>query len=156
MLTRFCDRVARIAEVATGALFFGLIVTVAAQVLTRNVLRLPMLWTGDVAQLLFAWLVFVGAALGLRRGAHYAIDLLPRQGAGLRAAVDWLGIGAGGVVVYILVRHGWTLAALRAPGEIQSLGISRLWLYAPIPLCGAMMALFLLEAAVARFGSGQR
>lgn len=156
MLERFCDRVTRVAEVLTGALFFGLIVTVALQVITRNVLRMPMLWTGDVAQLLFAWLIFVGAAIGLRKGAHYAIDLLPQDNALVRAGIEWIGITAGGVVVYIMIVNGWALASLRASGEVQTLGISRLWLYVPIPISGVMMALFLVETAKAQLETRPR
>lgn len=156
MLERFCDRLNRVAEILTGAMFFGLIFTVALQVVTRNVLRMPMLWTGDVAQLLFAWLIFVGAAIGLRKGAHYAIDLLPQDNAFVRAGIEWISITAGAVVVYIMMVNGWALASLRASGEVQSLGISRLWLYAPIPTGGAMMALFLVEAAKAQLGMRPR
>ncbi len=70
----------------------------ALQVLTRNVLRIPMLWTSDVAQLLFAWLIFVGAAIGLRQGAHYDVDLLPKGNAALTRAITWFGIAMGAIV----------------------------------------------------------
>ena len=150
MLERLCDGVVRVTEVLTGAGFLALIVTVALQVLTRNVLHVPMLWTGDVARLLFPWLVFVGAAIGLRRGAHYAIDLLPKDSPAVRATVEWTSIAAGAAVAGILIVNGWALASLRASGVVQTLGISRFWLYLPIPLAGGLMALFLVEAAVAR------
>ncbi len=44
----------------------------------------------------------------------------------------------------------------RARGEIQSLGISRLWLYLPIPAGGLLMALFLIEIAVAQWRRSRR
>lgn len=151
MLERVSGHVMRIAEVLTGAMFFGLITAVAMQVIARNLLHMPMLWTSDMAQLLFSWLIFVGAAIGLRRGAHYAIDILPRDNAALRTAISWFGIAAGAAVIFILVVNGWALATARAPGEVQSLGISRFWLYVPIPVSGVMMALFLVEIAKAQF-----
>lgn len=151
MLERISDRVMRITEILSGFLFLGLIVSVALQVIARNILQLPMLWTSDVAQLLFSWLIFVGAAIGLRKGAHYSIDLLPKAENGFRKSVTWFGIFASAAVLYILVVNGWDLTMARARGQIQSLGISRLWLYIPIPISGVMMSLFLAEIATAQW-----
>ncbi len=138
----------RTAEVVSGILFFGLIGAVALQVIARNILSLPMLWTSDVAQLLFSWLIFVGAAIGLRQGAHYFVDLWPAGDSPARRAISWFGILVSVVVVFILVSNGWALSMARARGEIQSIGISRMWLYLPIPVSGVMMALFLVEIAL--------
>jgi TRAP-type C4-dicarboxylate transport system permease small subunit len=148
MFQDFCQRVMRAAEIFTGVLFFGLICAVALQVVARNILQIPILWTSDVAQLLFAWLIFVGAAIGLRQGAHYFVDILPPADGAFRRGVTWFGIAAGAVVIFILVTNGWALTMARARGEIQSIGISRLWLYVPIPISGVMMALFLAEIAL--------
>lgn len=145
MIERICDAATRVAEALSGAMFLCLIVAVALQVLARNVLQAPMLWTSDVAQLLFSWLIFVGAAIGFRKGAHYAIDLLPRSNPLLQTFLDWLGVLAALAVIYILVFKGWNLTMIRSSGEIQSLGVSRLWLYLPIPVSGALMALYLVE-----------
>ncbi|OSP56769.1 TRAP transporter small permease [Pseudoruegeria sp. SK021] len=147
MLELVSRRVMRASEVLTGVMFFGMIVSVAMQVIARNVLSLPMLWTSDVAQLLFSWLIFIGAAIGLRKGAHYFVDILPKGNGWFDAGVVWFGIAMGAIVSSILVVNGWDLAMLRAPGQVQSLGISRFWLYVPIPISGAMMMLFLIEIA---------
>ena len=136
------------AEMIAGALFFAMICAVALQVIARNILAIPILWTSDVAQLMFAWLIFVGAAIGLRQGAHYFVDLWPEGNGTARRAITWFGLIVSVVVVFILVVNGWALAMARARGEIQSLGISRMWLYLPIPVSGVMMALFLVELAL--------
>lgn len=148
MYERLCHAVMRGAEVISGALFFVLICAVALQVVARNILAIPVLWTSDAAQLLFAWLIFLGAAIGLRQGAHYFVDLWPEGDSPFRRALTWFGIVISVVVVFILVVNGWALSMARARGEIQSLGISRMWLYIPIPVSGVMMALFLVELAL--------
>jgi TRAP-type C4-dicarboxylate transport system permease small subunit len=38
---------------------------------------------------------------------------------------------------------------MRASGEIQSLGLSRFWIYLALPAAGWLMALYLLEMTVA-------
>lgn len=154
MFQSFCNALTRGVQAVLGVLFLGLILAVAAQVIARNVLQVPLLWTSDVAQLLFSWLIFIGAAIGLRQGAHYFVDILPAGNGALQRAVTWFGILASAAVVYILVTNGWALTMARARGEIQSIGISRLWLYLPIPLSGAMMALFLAEIAWREWRSG--
>lgn len=151
MLSRLCSVVARVTEAGLAAAFAAMIVTVGLQVLARNVLRVPLIWTGDVAQLLFGWIIFVGAACAYRRGVHYTVDLLPEGWARGRRALDLVGYLLALMVIYVLVVHGWTLAGIRSTGTVQSLGISRFWMFLPIPVGGALMLLFWLEH-VARFG----
>lgn len=149
MLTRICDGVCELIETLSWLAFAVLIATVALQVIARNVLNVPVIWTGDLALLLFTWLVFMGAASGLRKGAHYMVDMLPTNRPSLALFLEVLSLTAGFCVAWILGVHGWTLAGMRASGEIQSLGISRFWIYLALPVCGWFMALFLLEMSAA-------
>ncbi|MDQ0313623.1 TRAP transporter small permease [Amorphus orientalis] len=145
MLTRLCNGVVILARGLMWLGFAAMIATVALQVLARNVLGVPMIWTGDVAQLLFTWLIFVGAAVGLRSGVHYVVDLLPDNRPWMKAAADWLSLLAGVAVAYMLLRYGWMLAEVRSTGTVQSLGISRFWMFLPLPASGALMLVFLAE-----------
>jgi len=151
MLNRFCDGVSGVVTTLSWMAFAALIITVALQVIARNILQLPMIWTGDLALLLFTWLIFIGAATGLRTGAHYVVDLLPMHRPPVRLFASIIAILAGTVVAWLLGTHGLTLARMRASGEIQSLGISRLWIYLALPVSGYLMALYILEMAVDLF-----
>jgi len=70
---------------------FALVVIIAATcwgVLTRYVTAQPAAWSGEVASIAFAWLVFVGAAAGFKYGMHVTIDMLvTRLPDGLRRVV---------------------------------------------------------------------
>lgn len=145
MLRRFNMLVAATVEFGLWLGFLGLIVTVGLQVLARTILKLPLIWTPDVAQLLFSWLIFVGAALALRRNAHYTVDMLPPSWRALNAPLAILGLMVTALVVYLLVVNGYVLVSLRKSGTIQSLGISRMWQFLPIPVSGVLMALFAAE-----------
>lgn len=147
MLHRLCDWVAAVLRVFAWTAFAALIITVALQVLARNVVHAPMIWTGDVAQLLFSWLIFLGAAAGLRLGAHYTVDLLPMDRRFVKLATDWIALVTGTLIALLLLRYGWELAMIRSTAVVQSLGISRFWMFVPIPLSGALMLLFLVEMA---------
>lgn len=148
MLNRFCNWVSALVEGLSWLAFAALITTVGLQVLARNVLNSPMIWTSDLALLLFTWLVFIGAATGLRQGGHYVVDMLPRHWPYVALVIELLSISAGLCVVWILGVHGWTLAQMRASGQIQSLGLSRFWMYCALPVSGWIMALYLFEMIV--------
>lgn len=146
MLRRFNDRVIWITEFGLWAGFLAMIVTVTLQVTARNVLGLPFIWTLDLAQLLFSWLVFIGAAVAFRRGAHYTVDIWPEDRPRLDAALRIIGYLGAALVIFVLVRYGLNLTRIRWNGSVQSLGISSGWMFVPIPLGGALMGLFLAEA----------
>lgn len=151
MLTRIVDAVERAVSWALAALFAALICVVALQVLARNVFEMPMIWTLDLAQLLFSWCIFVGAAVAWRRGAHYEVNLWP--GSGPAAAVPRVAsVIAAAAVIAVLLVHGVRMTRIATVRESQSLGISELWFFLPIPLGAALMALFLVE----RLARGRR
>src|SRR6202043_140295 len=49
-----------------------------AQVCARYVLGDPLIWSEEVARYLFVWVSMIGAALALREGGHFGLDLLIR------------------------------------------------------------------------------
>jgi len=140
MLVRFCDLVTAIVEAVLAMGFFALIVTVSFQVLGRTLLSVPAIWTLELAQLLFTWLVFLGAAVALRMNVHYVVDVLPS----LRLFTV-IGVLGTGLVVYILVVPGWSLASLRSSAVIPSLNMSMFWAFLALPVSGVLMALYTVE-----------
>lgn len=155
MIEKFGGALDRLVLALLSAAFAALIAVVGLQVLARNVLKIPLIWTPDVAQLLFTWLIFVGAAVAFRRGAHYAIDLVPDGMPRLARAFDLVSDAAALAVVIVLLRYGLMLTQMRASGVIASLGISAAWGYAAIPAGAALIGVFLLEK-VARDLTGRR
>ena len=115
----------------------ALVVVVAAVcwgVLTRYITAQPAPWAGEVAGMGFAWLVFLGAAAGYKRGLHVSIDmltqLLPRRvERGLAMFVQvgilffasyvvWLGVG------FTIGNLGNPSAVLRIPQSIIYLAVT--------------------------------
>ena len=60
-------------------LFAALVVTVAWQVFTRQVLSSPSGWSEELAKYLFVWLGLFGAALVFGERGHIAVDVLVRR-----------------------------------------------------------------------------
>lgn len=144
MLTGTNNHIERVVGWLLALLFAGLIGTVFMQVFARNVLLIPLVWTLDLAQLLFVWSIFLGAALAFRRGQHYEINVWPERGllSWIPRVVVWVGST---IVIGVLINNGYAMTLIGLNREMQSLGFSQLWFYLPIPLSGCLMALFLAE-----------
>jgi TRAP-type C4-dicarboxylate transport system permease small subunit len=59
-------------------------ILVTATVLFRFVPIFPMAWSDEIVELLFAWMVFSGAAELCRERKHFIVDLIPNMIAGTR------------------------------------------------------------------------
>ena len=131
-------------------LTFGImIIVVLMQVLFRNILQLPLIWTLDLAQLCFSWCIFIGAAVAFRRDAHYQLDIIP---ASWKAAAKWQRIIAlllSAIVIYVLLVYGIVFTEIGLTRSSLSLGITELWFFLPIPLGAASMVLFFIERMTA-------
>jgi TRAP-type C4-dicarboxylate transport system permease small subunit len=126
-------------------LMLGLVIDVFLGVFSRYVLQATFRWYDEVARLCFVWMVFLGAASGVRRGAHFRLHLLiDRLGPRLRRATD-LVVGLL-VVVFggVLVAGGVAMWPVARRQVTDSLELSMLWFYAALPVGGALMILFSL------------
>ena len=127
----------------------GLMVVLVADVFlgvwSRYVLQATFQWYDEVARLCFVWMVFLGAASAVRRGAHFRLHLLiDRFGPRLRRATD-LVVGLL-VVVFggVLVTGGVAMWPVARRQVTDSLELSMLWFYGALPVGGALMILFSL------------
>ena len=127
----------------------GLMVVLVADVFlgvwSRYVLQATFQWYDEVARLCFVWMVFLGAASAVRRGAHFRLHLLiDRFGPRLRRANDLL-VGLL-VVVFggVLVTGGVAMWPVARRQVTDSLELSMLWFYGALPVGGALMILFSL------------
>ncbi|MCR9137829.1 MAG: TRAP transporter small permease [Alphaproteobacteria bacterium] len=147
MLNRFNSTLVRVFGYALSGLFAGLILVVFIQVVARNILQVPMIWTLDMAQLLFSWCIFLGAALAFRQGQHYVVDIWPPHGRFNLLPVI-IPVVASAIVIYVLVWNGYLMSQIGLNRTSPALGISEFWFFVPIPLGGVCMALFLIETTL--------
>jgi len=141
-LTRFLDAVL----LWLLAVLFGVLcVTVFYQVLVRNVLGGGGLWTFDIAQLALSWCVFVGAAIAVRRGMHYYVEVLPPTFAKTNAVLKLCSDLAITVVAVVLLVYGFEFVDVGSATDQNTLPFSMFWNYLPLPLSGGVMLVFLIE-----------
>jgi TRAP-type transport system small permease protein len=69
----------RVTDGSAVALFAATLVLVNVQIVCRFVLSVSVPWTEEISRLLFIWLAYLGAAIGLREGTMIVIDTLPQM-----------------------------------------------------------------------------
>ncbi len=100
-------------------------------------------WVEEVGEWSLAWMSFIGAAVGIRRGIHFAVHLLI-QGfpVSLRRTVlasQCLLIVAFGALIAIF---GWQVAELNSQSFSPALVLNLRWLYLSSVVGGALMAVY--------------
>ena len=126
------------------AMLSGMVVVVSMQIASRYLLDVSLIWSEEVARLLFICMVFLGAALLGRGRDHLAVtafvDLLPARGRHLAdAAVEGVAL----VCASYLLRGAWTTLVRewdqRTPGLQFPMGV----IFAVILLACGLLALWL-------------
>jgi TRAP-type C4-dicarboxylate transport system permease small subunit len=76
-------------EIVAGAALIVVVASVCWGVITRYLTEQPATWSGEVAAIGFAWVVFIGASAGFKHRMHVSIDMLMQFiPAGLRVPVE--------------------------------------------------------------------
>ena len=135
----------RIVERVCIALMAVLVADVFLGVWSRYVMRATFQWYDEVARLCFVWMIFLGAAVAVRRGAHFRLHLLiDRLGATARRRVDLLVTLIVIAFAAVLVAGGVAIAPLARRQVTDALEVSMLWFYGALPVGGALMIVFAL------------
>jgi TRAP-type C4-dicarboxylate transport system permease small subunit len=146
----------RIVEDVCFFLVVVLTVIVFFQVFNRFILKAPLAWTEELAMLLFQWVVFLGAAVGVKRMSHFGIDLVveklpPRTRQRLELLVP-LAIGA---IAATLIIEGFSLLKLTQFQLYTTMPISHAWATLPMPISGFLMIFYLIQQQV-KMRSGKK
>ncbi|MCD7955702.1 MAG: TRAP transporter small permease [Lachnospiraceae bacterium] len=106
-------------------------------------------WTEEIVLTLMAYMAVLSASLAIRRGAHIRMTALDRYlPQGLIVVLDVISDVCVLILAIIMLVVGWQFATtLGTKGYYTSIPtLSRFWLYLPIPVAGAAMIFFEVEA----------
>jgi len=133
---------ALLVEVPTVLLVATEVVVLFCGVTARYIFRHPIIWSDELASILFLWLAMFGAALALQRGGHmrlsYLVDRLPPRG---RAVAEVLNIGVPLLFVVLVLQASWDYADDQSFIETPALGWSGLVRAAAMPAGLALIGL---------------
>ena len=142
------DPLERALMVLCGIAITGFTITVMCDVVTRTVGR-PWLWLQEVTMTFFIYGVFIGAAAATRRNDHLYLAALAESMSGRkRIAFETFNRLVVLAVGLCMIYYGYLnfldgFRSLRMPSMTPLAS-----LYAAIPFCGALVALFSVEQLV--------
>jgi TRAP-type C4-dicarboxylate transport system permease small subunit len=131
-----------------GLLLFGFCSTVIFDIVTREIGR-PWLWLQEVTSTFFIYAIFTGAAVAIRRNDHLCLtaiaDLLhgtPRIVVEIATRLVVLSVALCFIYFgYLNFLRGFSSFRMPSMTPIASL-------YAAIPICGLLIALFIVEQLI--------
>jgi TRAP-type C4-dicarboxylate transport system permease small subunit len=139
-------------EWACAILMVALAVVVFIQVFNRFILQTPLAWSEDLAMLLYQWVVFVGAALGVKRMRHFGIELVVKQfPERWRRRIELVTPLVMLVVALVMIIQGWTILGFNRTRTFSTMDLSYTWAFLPIPLSGVLIIVYLIQVEVQRW-----
>lgn len=150
MLARVVDVYSKVIVGAMTALVMALTVVVSYQVFSRYADFVPRyIWTEEASRFCFIWVVMLGAAIAVREGAHFTIDVLPQRMPGwLSRSVVILGLLAITVIGVLMVLGGLRFVEIGLDRISTTSGVRLAWVYAAVPVSGLSILVFTLEKLV--------
>jgi TRAP-type C4-dicarboxylate transport system permease small subunit len=128
-------------------LSFIVVLVFAAALLRR--FGFPLVWSVDLAQLLFVWICFIGADIAMQKDRHIGVDLLTNlMPAGLQK-----GVKLGGCVLAIgflslIAVFGTYLAIINTKRQFAGMELSYSWATASAPVGCLLMIRTLVKKIV--------
>lgn len=75
-MERISHFVGKMIEKILLALMVVLVAVTFMQVLARFVFKIPISWSQEMVKLCFVWIIFMGAAIAVKEGAHLTLDMI--------------------------------------------------------------------------------
>ena len=142
-------------EVPAAVLVVADIGVLLAGVVARFALHSPLVWSDELASILFLWLAMFGAVVALRRGEHMRMTaIVARLSPGGRALMEAVATCACLAFLAMVLWPAWQHASDEGDITTPALEISNLWREIAMPVGIALMGSFailrLLREASAR------
>ena len=114
-------------------------------VFSRYVLAMTFTWYDEIARGCFVWLTFLGAAVGVKRHAHFRLHIVvDRLSPQLRQATVLLFPLVVIIFAGVLIQQGLVFLDLGKFQQTPVMGLPKTWIYVAIPIGGALMILYSL------------
>jgi tripartite ATP-independent transporter DctM subunit len=136
---------AMLVEIPAACLVVAEIVILFAGVVARYGLRRPLIWSDELASILFLWLAMLGAAVAFRRSEHMRMTaMVASAGPALRAYLDVVATSAALAFLLMIVWPACEYAYEESFITTPALQITNIWRAAALPVGILLMAVFAL------------
>jgi tripartite ATP-independent transporter DctM subunit len=142
-LARFESYLGALVEIGAGGLVLAEIAILFGGVISRYVFDRPLVWSDELASILFLWLAMLGAVIAFRRDEHMRMTACVSMLNGApRAVVESFAIGAALAFLLLIVWPAYQYARDELPITTSALQISDAWRAAALPAGIALMLVF--------------
>src|SRR3984893_5322957 len=132
-------------EIPAAMLVVAEIVILFAGVVARYALHQPLIWSDELASILFLWLAMLGAAVAFRRSEHMRMTaVVANAKPAMRAYLDVVATGAALAFLLLIVWPAYDYAYEESFITTPALQIPNIWRAAALPVGICLMALFAL------------
>ncbi|MCG2594345.1 TRAP transporter large permease subunit [Ramlibacter sp. XY19] len=132
-------------EAAAGSLVLVEIFVLLAGVIARYVFHKPLVWSDELASVLFLWMSMLGAVVALRRGEHMRMTgLVNRVGPHAQALLETLALTVPLAFLALVMWPAFEYAQEEMPVVSPAMEISNAWRASAIPVGIALMAVMAL------------
>ena len=149
ILRKLLGCVNTVTEYIVSALLVLMVVVVFLQVIFRFVLHASLPWSEELSRYILVWLSFLGAAIGVRRGAHIGVEvvvsLFPKT---LNVAAKVFVHTVSMVFFSLLILYGWRILGVVGRQLSPAMEWSMAIPYSAICVGGVLMLAYALEHAV--------
>ena len=132
-------------EIPAALLVVAEIVTLFAGVVSRYGLQRPLIWSDELASILFLWLAMLGSVVAFRRSEHMRMTaVVANAKPAMRAYLDVVATCAALAFLLLIVGPAYQYAYEESFITTPALQISNTWRAAALPVGVCLMALFAL------------
>src|SRR5580693_6315651 len=139
------DVLGMLVDIPAALLVVAEIVILFAGVVARYGLHSPLIWSDELASILFLWLAMLGAAVAFRRSEHMRMTaVVASRSAPTRAYLDMVATSAALAFLLVIAWPAYQYAYEESFITTPALQISNSWRAAALPVGTCVMALFAL------------
>lgn len=147
VITGIGDAFARAENLFLTVAMIALTAVVFIQIVARNTGHY-VFWTEDVSILLFTWVVFIGSAGVVRRGAHYLMDVWDDKHVRLKRFLCLLSALLVAVYTCLLIWQGVNMSWLVRDRESGAGGIGMGYYFISLPIGSFLSIVHLVETTL--------
>ena len=141
------DAMGKWVEVITGVMAFIMMVSLMWQVFTRFVIKIPSIWTEEIARYSFIYMAMIGASIGVKRSTHFGMTMLTDKLRG-RARIFYTKYVVNGTIlicsIFILV-YGLEFAIDYGLTRVSpTFLVPMIWVFLCMPITAVLMIVFSL------------
>jgi tripartite ATP-independent transporter DctM subunit len=146
-LEKLNKAIGTLVEIPAALLVLAEVIVLLMGVTSRYVLHQPLVWSDELASILFLWLAMLGSVIAFQRGEHMRMTaivgkLAPRK----RALLDLVAITAGVAFLAFVVHPAYEFAQDEVYVRTPAMDIVNSWRAAGLPIgLGLMLVVGLLQ-----------